>query len=504
MGRGRAAAAGTVAAALALALTELVAGLVRPVPSLLVTVGDAFIEAVPGPLVEAAIATLGTYNRPVLFGGMLMVAAAAGAGLGVVGRRRWPPVMVGYAGFAAIGTAAAAGDAQAATVPAGVAAVVGAVAGVATLRGLLSRGVAPDGDPDDGRSRRRFLVSVTTVAGVAVAAAAAGRSLVVRSGVDEARRGVALPGADRALPQAPSGAELDVDGIAPLYTPNDDFYRIDTAFSVPRVDPAGWRMRVTGMVGREREFTYDELLGMPQVEADVTLACVSNEVGGGLIGNARWRGVWLPDILREAGIDDGADQVVGRAVDGWTAGFPVEAALDGRDALVALAMNGEPLPLRHGFPARLVIAGLYGYVSDTKWLDEIELTTFDAFDAYWVPRGWAERGPIKTQSRIDVPRAGATVEEGIVAVAGVAWAGVRGVRNVEVRVDDQPWSEARLAAELGVDTWRQWVYEWPATPGRHTLRVRATDGGGETQTAERSNPPPDGATGHHTIEVDVA
>jgi DMSO/TMAO reductase YedYZ molybdopterin-dependent catalytic subunit len=302
----------------------------------------------------------------------------------------------------------------------------------------------------------------------------------------------------------PVGASLDVEGITPFVTPNDEFYRIDTALLIPNVGVEDWTLQVTGMVDNPFELTFDQLQRYEIVEADVTLACVSNEVGGNLVGNARWRGVRLADVLADARVQPGADQLVGRAVDGFTTGAPLEVVTDGRDALIAIGMNGEPLPRRHGFPARLVVPGLYGYVSATKWLAELELTTFDAFDAYWVPRGWAERAPIKTQSRIDVPRPLATIAPGPTAVAGVAWAQTRGISRVEVQVDDGPWQEARLSEEVGADTWRQWVHEWDATPGSHDLRVRATDGTGETQTAERQPPRPDGATGQHGIVVTVS
>lgn len=291
--------------------------------------------------------------------------------------------------------------------------------------------------------------------------------------------------------------------MTPLFVANADFYRIDTALTVPRVDPTTWTLEVRGMVDRPFRLTYDELLAMPHLEADITLACVSNPVGGDLVGNARWQGVPLRALLDRAGVRPGATQLLSRSVDGFTAGFPVTTALEVTDAMVAVAMNGEPLPARHGFPARLVVPGLFGYVSATKWLSVIELTTFETEEGYWVPRGWARDGPVLTQSRIDVPRAATRLPPGRQVVAGVAWAPTRGVERVEVRVDDGPWQGARLAAALDVDTWRQWVLEWDATPGRHTLSVRASDGTGETQTARRTAVAPDGARGHHTIEVRV-
>ena len=260
-------------------------------------------------------------------------------------------------------------------------------------------------------------------------------------------------------------------------------------------------MGVTGYVDRPLTLTYAELLDRPMVEADITISCVSNEVGGDLIGTARWLGCRLDDLLDEAGIDPRADQVVGRSVDGFTAGFPT-ALLDGRPALVAVGMNGEPLPVDHGYPARLIVPGVYGYVSATKWLSEIQLTRFDEFQGYWIPRGWSVEGPIKTQSRIDTPTDGKRLEAGRpVPVAGVAWAMDRGISAVEVQVDDGPWQQADLADEYAATTWRQWKLAWTPTAGDHRIRVRATDGTGATQTEEVADVAPDGATGWHTIQV---
>lgn len=294
-----------------------------------------------------------------------------------------------------------------------------------------------------------------------------------------------------------------VTDISPIVTPNPDFYRIDTAIVVPSVDVNDWKLSVSGMVDRPYEMTFAELIGIGLVETPVTLSCVSNKVGGHLVDNAVWRGVPLADVLNRAGVQRGATQIVGRSVDNWNSGFPTELAFDGRTALVAVAMNGEPLPREHGFPARLVIAGLYGYVSATKWLEEIRLTTWEGFDSYWVPRGWAKRGPIKTQSRIDVPRRSARVRRGRVAIAGIAWAPTKSIARVEVQVDDNPWVTAELSKNMSINSWRQWVYAWDATSGKHRIRCRATDGTGYTQTSELRPPAPDGATGWHTIEVTV-
>ncbi len=307
----------------------------------------------------------------------------------------------------------------------------------------------------------------------------------------------------------PSTQGLAVEGISPLVTPNEDFYRIDTAFVIPRIDASSWKLAVTGMVTHPFEITFDELLALPAIEEFITLTCVSNNVGGDLIGSALWRGVSLASILERAGVDAGATQLVGRSVDGFTVGFPTEAALDGRAAMVAYAMNGEPLPAVHGFPARLVVPGLYGYVSATKWLNEIELTTLDAFDAYWIPRGWSKEGPIKTQSRIDTPRGKRSLNAGRVAIAGVAWGGLRSISRVDVRItpagtSESVWHEAHLGDALSSSSWRQWVVDgWEAAPGKYRLEVRATDGEGNPQTEERQFPAPDGATGLHAVEVEV-
>jgi DMSO/TMAO reductase YedYZ molybdopterin-dependent catalytic subunit len=354
--------------------------------------------------------------------------------------------------------------------------------------------------------RRRFLASAAAVSAASAAAGAIGVA------VDRSRNGArALSAARLELPDVPPGeaaapvpASASVGhGVEPFITPSDDFYRIDTALITPSVDLASWRLKIGGMVDNPIELDFEELTKRDVVERVITLCCVSNEVGGPYIGTTRWLGIPLAPLLEEVGVHQGADQLASTSADGWTCGFPTEIALDGRDAMIAIGMDGDPLPIAHGFPARLVVPGLYGYVSATKWLTAIELTTFDDFEGYWIPRGWSRLGPVKTQSRIDVPSEGAEVTAGKVAVAGVAWAQHRGVDAVELRVDDGPWEPARVATDVSIDAWRQWVYEWDATPGDHTLSVRATDGTGETQTGKTAPVVPNGATGWHTIEVTV-
>jgi DMSO/TMAO reductase YedYZ molybdopterin-dependent catalytic subunit len=374
------------------------------------------------------------------------------------------------------------------------------------LRAFLTALGPTDGDEaapptPGGMDRRRFVLTGIAGAVAAVAAGGAGRAFGRRFEADASRAAVHLP-SPAGAPE-PAVAGLDVPGLSPFVTPNAAFYRVDTALLVPAVKAEDWSLRVHGMVDHELTLTFDELMARPLIEREVTLTCVSNEVGGEYVGNASWLGAPLKDLLEEAGVDAGADQLVSRSVDGFTAGSPTAVLTDGRDAMLAIAMNGEPLPIEHGFPVRMVVPGLYGYVSATKWVVDLELTTFDAFDAYWIRRGWAQQAPIKTESRIDTPRRGADLAAGTVAVAGVAWAQHRGIAAVELRVDDGDWMPAELSEQLSTDTWRQWLVRWEATPGSHQLQVRATDGDGEVQTDRVAPPFPDGATGYHTIGVEV-
>ncbi|MFC7589123.1 molybdopterin-dependent oxidoreductase [Nonomuraea antimicrobica] len=351
--------------------------------------------------------------------------------------------------------------------------------------------------------RRRLLTGAAGGVVVAGATALLGRQLSGQRAVDAARLGVRLPRPAVPAGPIPAGADLRLPGLSPFVTPNRDFYRVDTAISVPQVDPNDWTLRIHGLVGRPVELTYADLLKLPLTEADVTLTCVSNEVGGPYVGNARWLGVRMADVLRRAGLRSDADMLLSTSADGFTCGTPVDVVMDGREALFAIAMNGETLPVEHGFPVRQVVPGLYGYVSATKWVVDIKVTRFDTDQAYWTPRGWSAKGPIKTQSRIDVPKAGDSLKAGATTIAGVAWAQHTGVEAVEVRVDRGEWRRARLAQVPGPDTWRQWSIDWNATTGEHTIEVRATDAAGRTQTERIAPPAPDGATGWHTITVQV-
>jgi DMSO/TMAO reductase YedYZ molybdopterin-dependent catalytic subunit len=354
-----------------------------------------------------------------------------------------------------------------------------------------------------GTNRRRFLLASLS-AGSVVAAAGIGGQLLSRGRSRATVPPREVAGPVQKLPPIPASAKLDsVPGISPFYTPNNAFYRVDTALVVPKVTTQGWKLRIHGMVNKPVEINFDDLMSRPQVQRDITIICVSESVGGKYIGNARWQGTQLADLLREAGVHPGATQIVMRDVQGMALGVSTQAIMDGRDALLATMMNGAPLPAEHGYPVRVVVPGLYGYVSACKWVVDMELTTFAAYNAYWTKRGWSEQALVKTESRIDTPKLGQPVKAGLVTVAGVAWATHRGIAKVEVGVDGV-WAEAALASQDTIDTWRQWYYRWEAEPGTHTLQVRATDLTGYTQTAVVHEPEPNGATGYHTVKVTVA
>ncbi|HSI99907.1 MAG TPA: molybdopterin-dependent oxidoreductase [Patescibacteria group bacterium] len=503
-----AAIAGVAAGAAAVGGAELLAGLLPEAASPIIAIGDLVIALQPPGAKQFVVDLFGEADKLLLNLLIVAVALAAAAGLGVLARRRLGLARIGFAAFGLLALGAGLRDPLAApvtTLIVAVAAVGIALVALTWLLGLAARRAAGPVAEMPAWGRRRFLVNSAALVGVAAGSGVVGRVLLDRGRLGAVPQVGTIPAPSSTAPPLPDGASLAVPGLSPLVTPNERFYRIDTALLVPRPNVDTWRLRVTGMVERPFELTYDELLAMPLHDQYVTIACVSNEVGGNLVGNALWRGVRLKELLARAGVDPSATQIVGRSVDGFTAGFPTAWALaDEREALVAVAMNGEPLPPDHGFPARLIVPGLYGYVSATKWLSEIELTTLEAFDAYWVPLGWAKQAPILTQSRIDTPRGDREVTAGTVAVAGVAWAPDRGISAVEVQVDESGWEPAELSDPISDTTWVQFLYRWQATPGEHTLRVRATDGEGVVQTDERTRPDPDGARGHHTVTVRVA
>ncbi len=506
----QAAAAGLVAAGLALGVSEAIAALLPGGTSLVAAVGQVVIDLQPPGAKDFVVALFGTNDKLALEVVVVLASLAFGAGLGILAARRFLAGALGFAAFGIVGFAAALGDTQ--VNPEIVALQVAVSVGLAvqTLSWLLARATlaasrAAGGGATSDPARRSFLLRTGAVGAAALVAGLGGRSLLDGSRTAPITAGE-LPPASEAV--APLAAEADLapstPGLTSIVVPNDRFYRIDTALLVPGVDVTTWNLRIHGLVERETTLTWDELLALPMFEQYVTIACVSNEVGGGLVGNAKWTGVRLRDVLDIAGVSATATQLVGRSVDGFTAGMPTAWIMDpSREPMIAVQMNDEPLPPRHGYPARLIIPGLYGYVSATKWLAELELTTMEAFDGYWVPLGWSKEAPILTQSRIDTPRPAIGVSAGRVPIAGVAWAPDRGVSRVEVAIDGE-WHEARLSSPISDATWVQWVLPWDATPGRHQIRVRATDGNGAVQEELPSPPAPDGARGWHTVEIGVS
>lgn len=563
----RAGIAGAVGGVVAFGLAELVHGLFERVPSIFVALAQAVIQLTPGEFVTRGIEALGTADIPVLVASLVIGTLVVAVLLGILSVRR-PAIALLIVGILAV-VAVVAAFAQPGVAPtATILTVIGALAAGCAVTSTLTSAAgltpgaesstpaaAPAGsvnDPDSPVVRSReahsergtavgrggFLLLSGGAAAAGLAAVGVGRLLAGQNAPEAAApKKLKIPEAKQAsnksageaeedgakkaavkhetLPPPDPQASLDVAGIPPLITPARDFYLIDTVLQSPRIDVNTWKLSVKGAVENPVEFSYKDLLGMSTREADVTLSCVSNEVGGGLVSNGRWTGVLLSDVLKEAGVSRGnitaaSRQLVGRSVDGWTAGFRTDIALDGREALVAFGLNGDELPVKHGYPVRLVVPGLYGYVSATKWITEIELTNWD-FDAYWIQRTWTKDGPVKTQSRIDTVKDGDSLPAGMVQIGGVAWAPHRGISKVEVSTDDgASWNEARLAKQLDDDSWRQYVYDWDASSasGDYTLQVRATDGDGETQTGKLRPPHggggTDGATGYHTITVSVA
>ena len=540
---GLGAVAGVLAAGTALGVGQFVAGLTGANGSPVVAVGELQIDFTPPWLKNFAISKFGADDKLVLVSGILVVLAIFAAVIGAAATRRMAYGMAGLGVFALVGLTAAA-TRPTATFASLLPTLAATAAAVAVLRLLIPLAspaataprravtfdpvfaedpvvgadpvVAADpaarepqepGELEPGGGyrppRRSFLAAGAATAGVAAAAGLAGRLLAERSSVASAQRSLRIPKPAVTTPTLSSGVNFDVPGLSPFVTSNNSFYRVDTALVLPQVDPSSWQLRIHGMVNREITLTFDELLKRPLIEDYVTLCCVSNPVSGPYIGNAKWLGASLAAVLREAGIKAGADQLMCTSVDGFTSGTPVQTVLDGRDALLAVAMNGQPLPIAHGFPARMVVPGLYGYVSATKWVTDINVTTFAGNYAYWAQRGWSQQAPIKTECRIDVPNGTNNVGRGTTAVAGVAWAQHKGIEAVHVRVDSGPWNEARLAAVPGIDCWRQWVWEWDAAPGQHVLEARATDKTGYTQTSVQAQPEPNGASGYPSVSVTV-
>lgn len=492
---------GVVAVGGALALAQFIASLKDNLNPPVVSIGNRVIDHVPAALKEFAIRTFGVDDKQALVISIYAVVLILAVLIGhffFSGNRGFARTLViamtAIAAFAAIFDANS--DALS-LLPA-------LTAGGATLWILhvFSNHVSSTEVEGEELPRRELLQTVGLVVAGSAGALFIGKFFHSHASAQLKRLNIVLPKALKFLPAPPADPALTRPGLSTLFTPNKEFYRIDTAIIVPNINVDTWRLRIDGMVGNPAEFTYSELTNRPAFELDDTIACVSNEVGGTLVGNARWLGIRLDDLIREASPSTSADQIMGHSVDGFTAGFPL-AALDGRDAMIAIGMNGEPLPLEHGFPARIIVPGLYGYVSATKWLTRIELTRFDRAEGYWVPRGWSPRAPIKTSSRIDSPVIGSSVKAGRRVVAGVAWAPTRGISKVEVQVAAGPWRPATLGPALAKTTWRQWWIDWDAIPGKTTISVRATDGTGKLQSRNVVAVAPNGAEGWHTIDVNV-
>ncbi|WP_067688136.1 molybdopterin-dependent oxidoreductase [Nocardia jejuensis] len=548
-GRGLRAASGIAAAAVVLGVAEIVSVPISPDSTPLQAFGAWVVDHTPDGFREWVIGLVGTNDKLLLFVSMGIVAALLAALAGLIERERRPLGSVLFGVFGLLAVIAAVTRPHAAWTWA-FPALLGAWAGIALLRNLIRRvtaleeaaraaatpadsaapqsaasveadrlaGIEPGAAPDPKAAaaqaerladvaveRRQVVRGIVTAGAVAAGAGLVGRWFGLRSrDVSGERAEVQLPPPSGPPLAVEPGADLQIPGLSAYLTPNADFYRIDTALTVPQVSRENWSLRIHGMVDREIRLSYADLAQRAPVEKLVTLTCVSNPVGGDLIGNARWLGYRLDELLAEAGPHPDADMVLSRSIDGFTAGSPLAALTDGRDALLAVGMNGEPLPTAHGYPVRMVVPGLYGYVSATKWVTDLEVTRFDRAQAYWTKRGWSEQGPIKTGCRIDTPRGHSTLKPGRITVAGVAWAQHRGIQGVQVRIDQGEWQPARLAAEPSADTWRQWVFDWDASgSGIHTVWARATDGAGETQTAERADVVPDGASGYPSLTIRI-
>ncbi|MBR7828475.1 molybdopterin-dependent oxidoreductase [Actinospica sp. MGRD01-02] len=504
---------GALAAAVALAVGEAVAIFTGPSSAPVYAVGEAAVNLTPASLKEYAVEHFGERDKEMLIIGILamLTAIALLAGVLALVRYRYGAVLIVL--FSAVGVAAAVSEPES-TWTWALPSVIGGVAALAALRLLVRsfRGPAPaqpaaevEPQAEPAAGRRTFLVTAGAVA-ASSAAVGFGANLISsrRYDVSAARAAVRIPKPAYPAPALPAGVHPDVAGLSPFFTSNDDFYRVDTDLVLPQVSPDSWTLRIHGMVDRPIELGFADLLKQPLHEHDMTVSCVSDPVGGPYVGNARWIGASLPSLLRSAGVRSGADQLIAQSADGMTIGTPLASVLDGRNALLAVAMNGQALPIAHGFPARMLVPGFYGYASACKWVTDLHVTTFAAEQAYWVQRGYARIGTMKTQSRIDVPRPFAHLNAGPVTVAGIAWATDRGIASVQVQVDDQPWQDAHLAAADNPDTWRQWTYDWAATPGTHSLQVRAADDSGAYQPSAQAGPYPSGASGYESLVVVVA
>jgi DMSO/TMAO reductase YedYZ molybdopterin-dependent catalytic subunit len=497
---------GILATLVGMAAGHLVAAFTDPAASPVLTVGSTVIDLTPTPMKEWAIRTFGDNDKTILVGSVMLGALVLAAVGGLLARRRFllgAGVLGALVASAALMSLLRPGATAVDVLPA----VAAGIVGVAALA-LLARF---EGGLDTGQERADLAATTPSRRGVLVAAGAVAATAAVLAGAGHwvtGRRttpaGVSLPEPADPAPGLPADLRSKVPGISRLQTPTSSFYRVDTRLTLPIISLDEWALTIDGDVENELTFTYDEILTMPMIERDITLTCVSNDVGGPYVGGARWLGVPLSDLLGRAKVGRSADQIFSQDVDGMTISTPLDMARAEKDAMLAVGMNGEPLPQEHGFPARLVIPGLYGFISATKWITRMTLTTYDEKRAYWTDRGWATDAPIKIASRIDTPQSFSTIRDGDTFIGGVAWAQTRGIGKVEVQVDGGAWQVAELGPEVGVDYWRQWYFPWTAEPGEHDLSVRATDLDGEVQTDAKAAPFPNGSSGRQRIIVTVS
>ena len=529
--RYQAALSGMVGAALALASGELVASLTNKTTSLVLAVGEFIVDVTPGDIVRTSIETLGNSQKIVLLSGITVISILFGGFLGLLSRKHSDLSYLLFILFGIFGGWTLNRDPLTSTTAALSLSATATLIGLSAfvfLNNILDQPINTSLEDPKNRyaDRRQFLSWATGISVAAGAMTGTGRFLLKDDTIQNIRENIVLPDieektgflkSDTTTPASPTPATTtlpdekdfftfsemnEIEGISPYITSNKDFYRIDTALRVPTIEPADWSLTLNGLVENPYELSYDEILEMDLVKKDVTLTCVSNEIGGPLVGNAVWSGVPLSEIISKSKPLPEAQQVMCHSVDGFTAGFPIENIFDGRTALLAVGMNGRPLPVIHGFPARLVVAGLYGYVSAVKWIKRIEICTWDGNDGYWIPRGWSKKAPIKISSRIDVPRE-RRINSGINAVAGVAWAPLSGVKTVEVSFDSGPWQECNLGVSLSGESWSQWAYKWDAKPGKYEIKVRAIDNNGVIQSSNLASPAPNGAEGYDQISVRV-
>lgn len=499
---------GVLAGIVGLSLSYAAAALLHVRASPVVAVAEGITARTPGKVVKWAIDTFQHEDKKILVLGILAFLVLVFALIGAVARTRWWLAVTGYLVLGAIGVLAVLTRPTPSVIDV-VPVIVGFVfwvVAMAVLAEWLRRWemVAASGEAatEPMHTRRHFFLAAGAVSGFAVFGAALGRIAgSARRRAEESRRLLRLEGVT--APDVPDGVSFDIENVSPWETPAEDFYLIDTAFIKPTIEPVDWELRIHGMVDREITLSYSDLVSREITEDWITLNCVSNEIGGDLIGNAWWSGVRLAGILEQLGVHPDADAVLQTSDDGWTCGTPLAALMDDRNAMLAVAMNGEPLPIEHGFPVRTIVPGLYGYVSATKWVVDMEVTRFDEITAYWTDKGWGEMGPVKIASKIEVPHDGDDVEAGDVICAGVAWLQHTGISGVQVQVDDGAWQPAEIALVPNIDTWVQWRIMLDLDPGEHTLRVRAIDQTGEVQTGAVADVLPDGATGWHTIDVNA-